>query len=137
MRDGWDAESERFTASFGDPRADAATLMMAMFGFPPAGVQPRGAHQRSVDDRSGRTRRQENRQRPLSGGILAAGRFPNLHPRSERRGLMTIFACCSGSFSASKAAGTSARPTVPVTSGEASTLPSASRCSVLRNSSGP
>ena len=36
LRDGWDAETGSFTASFGDPSADAATLMIAMFGFLPA-----------------------------------------------------------------------------------------------------
>ena len=49
LRDGWDAKSGSFTASFGDPSADAATLMVAMFGFLPASdakVQATIAHVR-------------------------------------------------------------------------------------------
>jgi hypothetical protein len=51
-------------------------------------------------------------------------------------GSMRIFACASGSPSASNAAATPASPTVPVMSGATSTLPSASMCNVSRNSSG-
>jgi hypothetical protein len=51
-------------------------------------------------------------------------------------GLITIFACLSGSPSAAKAASTPGSPTVPVTMDAALTLPSASRCKVSRNSSG-
>ena len=51
-------------------------------------------------------------------------------------GSMRILAWASGSPSAVKAAATPSRPTVPVISGRGSTLPSASICSVSRNSSG-
>lgn len=51
-------------------------------------------------------------------------------------GSIKIFACASGSPSASKAASTPGRPTVPVISGAAVTLPPASMCKVSRNSSG-
>ncbi len=52
------------------------------------------------------------------------------------RGSTRIFAWASGSASAVKAASTPSSPTVPVTSGRGSTFPSASMCSVWRNSGG-
>ena len=52
------------------------------------------------------------------------------------RGSIRILAWVSAAPSASNARSTPSRPTVPVTSGEASTLPSASMCSVSRYSSG-
>src|SRR3954453_10280465 len=55
---------------------------------------------------------------------------------AELLGSIRIFACLSALPSASKARSTPASPTVPVTSGGASTLPSASLCRVSRNSSG-
>ena len=55
---------------------------------------------------------------------------------AELFGSMRIFACTSGSPSASKALSTPGSPTVPVTSGVGSTSPSASMCRVSRNSSG-
>src|SRR6185437_7897067 len=51
-------------------------------------------------------------------------------------GLIRIFACASGSPRAPKAFSTPPSPTVPVMSGVTSTLPSASMCSVSRNSIG-
>jgi hypothetical protein len=51
-------------------------------------------------------------------------------------GSIRIFAWVSASPRASKASSTPSRPTVPVTSGPGSTLPSASRCRVSRNSIG-
>ena len=55
---------------------------------------------------------------------------------SVEPGSMRIFACRSGSPRAANAASTPSSPTSPVISGRGSTLPSASMCSVSRNSSG-
>ena len=57
-------------------------------------------------------------------------------PGLQRQGSTRILVWCSGLASSANAPFTSASPTLPVISGGASTLPSASRCSERANSSG-
>ena len=63
-------------------------------------------------------------------------RLPPVRVAQTRCGSMRIFAWRSGSPRSVNASATPSRPTVPVISGDGSTLPWASMCSVSRNSSG-
>ena len=131
--------------------AHPAVAEAAVIGVPDrddgrGGARRRRRQARAVGHRGGADPVREGARRRLQvpagdrvQGQPAQGRHrqdPQEGAAAELAGSMTIFACLPGAASASNAASTPARPTVPVAIGAAVTFPSASRWSVSRNSSG-
>src|SRR4051794_31255341 len=122
-------DPERDEDRLADDEPGRAEEARETLGGPPEGIAAKGA---SVV-----------RMRPLDHGHrfdIHSGRpsAQTAQPGSDTAlfGSIRIFACSSASASTSKARSTPSSPTVPVTTGPASTRPSASMCRVSRNSSG-